>query len=325
MGNDYFFQVEQAVTMDAGCIFVLDDGSSDIASFSKATGYHRVGKYFDSSLLANFLGGSLALTPNGKFLYASYSATFNLGVWGINPDCGLTLVAVTNISAGAIRVTPNGRYLIASDQGSAEEFAIDKVSGTLTYLGATKFSRGACANETACTPYGIDVTKDSKLAVFASFAPNVTRQYSIPVALTARITANGLASPRTWTLKNPAGLFANFFPLFGAASYAGSGDMYFATQGQVGIGDHDPGVLTASFTAHPLSVKLKGAVALESAPENLDGNIAVTGNVMVIAEYPNQIGVFRIQKDGSLKLLSTTTIDEQGEGLFSLSIFPNTR
>jgi hypothetical protein len=54
-------------------------------------------------------------------------------------------------------------------------------------------------------------------------------------------------------------------------------------------------------------------------------NIAVTGNLMVIAQYPNQIGVFRIQKNGSLKLLSTTTIDEQGEGLFSLSIFPNTR
>ncbi len=46
---------------------------------------------------------------------------------------------------------------------------------------------------------------------------------------------------------------------------------------------------------------------------------------MVVAQYPNQISVFRIQKDGSLKLLSTTTIDEQGEGLFSLSIFPNTR
>jgi hypothetical protein len=55
------------------------------------------------------------------------------------------------------------------------------------------------------------------------------------------------------------------------------------------------------------------------------GNVAVTGNTMVVAQYPNQIGVFRIQKDGSLKLLSTATIDEQGEGLFSLSIFPNTR
>jgi len=55
------------------------------------------------------------------------------------------------------------------------------------------------------------------------------------------------------------------------------------------------------------------------------GNIAVTGNLVVVAQPPNQIGVFRIQKSGSLKLLSTTIIDEQGEGLFSLSIFPNTR
>jgi hypothetical protein len=54
-------------------------------------------------------------------------------------------------------------------------------------------------------------------------------------------------------------------------------------------------------------------------------NIAVAENLMVVAQPPNQIGVFRIQKDGSLKLLSTTAIDEQGESLFSLSIFPNTR
>jgi hypothetical protein len=57
---------------------------------------------------------------------------------------------------------------------------------------------------------------------------------------------------------------------------------------------------------------LKNAT-LVKAPDNLDGNIAVTGNLMVIAEYPNQIGVFRIQKDGSLKLLTTKSIDEQGE------------
>jgi hypothetical protein len=65
---------------------------------------------------------------------------------------------------------------------------------------------------------------------------------------------------------------------------------------------------------------LRGVSARE-----LEGNIAVTGNLMVIAEYPNQIAVFRINSDGSLTLLTTTTIDEQGEGLFSLSVFPNTR
>lgn len=61
------------------------------------------------------------------------------------------------------------------------------------------------------------------------------------------------------------------------------------------------------------------------APDRTDGNVAVTGNLMIIAQYPNQIAVFRIQKNGSLKLLTTTTIDGNGEGLFSLSIFPSTR
>lgn len=74
-----------------------------------------------------------------------------------------------------------------------------------------------------------------------------------------------------------------------------------------------------------MSFKLKNATLITNAPDGQDGNIAVTGNIMVVAQYPDQISVFRIQKDGSLKLLSTKTIDEQGEGLFSLSIFPNTR
>lgn len=139
---------------------------------------------------------------------------------------------------------------------------------------------------------------------------------AIPVALTARITSNGLVNPHTWNLKNSADLSDSSFTLFSAAAYAGSGDLYFGIQAAQG---QPPGVLTASFTQNPLSIKLKKAVAVD--PEKLEGNIAVTGNLMVIAQYPSQISVFRIQKNGSLKLLSTTTIDEQGEGLFSLSIF----
>lgn len=73
------YQIEQAVTQDAGCIFVFDTGSSDIAAFSERTKYYRVGKYFNSKLIANGRGGSLALTPNGRFLYASYSETENMG------------------------------------------------------------------------------------------------------------------------------------------------------------------------------------------------------------------------------------------------------
>lgn len=204
--------------------------------------------------------------------------------------------------------------------GDAAEFAIDELTGNLTSVGEIYFTTGVCANLGVCVPYGLDITRDSKVVVFASRAVNITQQYAFPVALTARITAKGLMNPRAWALKNSAGLAANFFSLFSAAGYAGSGDLYFATQGESGV---EPGVLTTSFTERPLSFKVKNTTMVSS--QALEGNIAVTGNLMVIAEYPNQIGVFRINKDGSLTLLSTTTIDEQGEGLFSLSIFPNTR
>jgi hypothetical protein len=145
----------------------------------------------------------------------------------------------------------------------------------------------------------------------------------LSAALTVLCVSVFAKTPRTWNLKNSTNMYNNIFPFFNTAAYAGSGELYFGVPG-TGVDGNDAGVLTTSFTEHPLSIKLKSATVV-NAPQLLDGNIAVTGNLRVIAQYPNQIGVFRIQKDGSLKLLSTTTIDEQGEGLFSLSIFPNMR
>ena len=321
--SDNLAQVEQAVSRDSSCIFVLDDGSSDIAVFSKASGYKRVGDYFNPNLIAGAYGGTLTRTPDSNFLYASYSYTGNIGAWRVNSDCTLTFISAYFVSEdfGPIKVTPNAKYLVASSNTSnwAILFAIDKSGGTLSELGTVSFNGGACARISYCEPHGFDITKDSKFVVFGSNAVDIRRQHPIAVALTARITPAGLVNPRVWTLKNSANLYAAMFPFFSTAGYAGSGDLYFGVSGS-----GPTGVLTASFTEHPMDFKLRNATSVK-APDNLDGNIAVTGNTMVIAQYPNQISVFRIKKNGSLKLLSTTTIDEQGEGLFSLSIFPNTR
>ena len=312
-----FSGVQQAISADGGCIFVLDTGSSDIAAFSKSTGYKRIGSYFDPSLISDGEGDSLALSPNGKFLYASYTYTRNLGAWSVNSDCKLTLLGVTNVgfSVGQIKVTPNGKYLI----GGYIQFSINGTSGALTDLGAINFNnKGVCARLPGCAPYGLDVTKDSKFAVFASFAPDIRRQNWIPVALTARITAKGLVSPRVWGLKHYGSLRFSNFPFFSTAGYAGNGNLYF---GVTSSGSNNSGVLTTAFTESPMSFTVTNKTVVDAQV----ANIAVTGNLMVIAQYPDQVGVFRIQKNGSLKLLSTTTIDETGEGLFSLSIFPNTR
>jgi len=314
----YLAQVEQTVSRDASCIFVFDDGSSDIAAFSKASGYKRVGDYFKSNLIADDHGGTLTLTPDGTFLYASYGFTSNIGAWRVNSDCTLTFVSSYRADSdfGPIEVTPNGKYLVSGGLGSAELFAISQRDGALTLVGTLTFNEGACARIGYCEPHGLDITKDSKFAVFASTTVDIRRQHALAVALTARITSAGLINPRVWVLKNSANLAAAIFPFFSAAGYAGSGNLYF------GVWASGPsGVLTASFQEKPMKFTVTNAIV--AGPDV--GNIAVTGNLMVVAQYPNQIQVFRIQKDSSLKLLSTTTIDEQGEGLFSLSIFPSTR
>jgi hypothetical protein len=318
--EDYYAQIEQAVSSNAGCVFVLNDGSSDIAAFSKTTGYKRVGKYFNSKLIAGGSGGSLALAPNGIFLYANYGGNGYIGIWKVHPDCTLSLSDTFFAgSLGPIAITANGKYIVDSSETSTVAlFAISKIDGSLTSLGSVFLNTGVCLRVSYCIARGLGITKDSKFVVIASNSVDIRHQYSVAVALTARITATGLTNLRAWVLKNSDRLAVNNFPLFSSAGYAGSGNLYFGVESG---GGYSPGVLTTHFTESPMSFTVTNATVVDPQV----GNIAVTGNVMVIAEYPNQIGVFRIKKDGSLKLLSTTTIAEQGEGLFSLSIFPNTR
>jgi len=322
-----FFQVQEAVGAQASCIFALDTGSSDIAAFSKTLGYKRVGRYFDKNLITGENGGSISLTPNGEFLYALYYETSNIALWSVSQDCTLSLVAVypDNSAAGPVRVTPNGKYLIVSGTADAAFlYSINQADGTLTSLGSVAFNGGACSRENpGCATYSVDITRDSRLVIFASAAPNISRDFGIPVALTARITSSGFVNPRAWVLTRAKGWDSNMFPFLSYPGYTGSGDMYFGSWH--GDGNAPPGVITVTFTEAPMSFRFKNSSLITNAPLGYDGNIAVTGNLMVVAQYADQISVFRILKNGSLKLLSTTTIDEQGEGLFSLSIFPNTR
>ncbi len=317
---DYVAQIEQAISNDAGCIFVLNDGSSDISAFSKGTTYKRVGRYFNSQLIAGWGGGTLALAPNMRFLYASYGESGYIGVWNVNSDCTLSLSSTIfdGDLFGPIKITPNGKYVVGSSGDSTVKLFAVGPDGSLTYVGNAFLNIGLCKRVTYCIARGIDVTKDSRFVVVASSSVDIRHQYAIPVAVTARITAKGLSNLRAWPLKNSAGLAEGNFPFFGATGYGGSGPLYF---GVMEVGGYNPGVLTVNFVEKPMSFTVTNATVV--SPSVAD--IAVTGNTMVIAQNPDQISVFRIKKDGSLKLLSTTTIDEPGEGLFSLSIFPNTR
>jgi len=315
--NENPANLEQAISPSANCIFALDSLSSDIASFSAETGYSNVGNYSDPSLGADYNGGSLALTPNGKYLYASYSTTTNIGAWAVNSDCSLTLVATypSAVSVGPLKVSPNGNALVVplsiQPYGGAEMYSVSTTDGTLTDLGFLSFNNPHCVD--VCNTFGLDFTKDSKFVVIASnvFSFN---QFSNPIAIVARVTPAGLANPRSFSLENTAGVTGNQVPFFGAAGYAGSGSVYFGMR---------VGVVTANFTEAPLGIAETNATHILAPVWN--GSVTVTGSTMVLAEYPNIIATLRINSDGSLTQLSTTQINTTGTGAFSLSLFPSTR
>jgi len=316
-----FLDVEQAISPDASCLFVLDPQSNDIASFSKTLNYAELGRYTNAAVNSNYNGSSLALTPNGKFLYATYSGSENLGAWTVNSDCSLTFIAAYVPSEGqgffsSLRVSPNGAYLIVPYGNDAELFTINQNSGALTDMGFVSYTGlPGCSRFPGCDPAGIDFTKDSKVVVFGNL-------FTYPSAMTAEITPTGLVNPRAWSLANPERIVGALYPFLSASAYAGSGPLYF---GAIGTGNEKQyaGILTASFTEKPLSITLTAGTVIQP-PDVSDCSIALTGDLMVIAQYYNQIAVFKTNADGSVTPLSTI-IDGDAGSLFSLSLFPNTR
>lgn len=141
------------------CVFISDPGSDDIAAFSAtATSATHLGNFKDPNGSGTLSG--IALAVHGTTLYAGYTTSVNIGVWTINANCSLTLVnSAANTPSWApvnsLAVSPNGATLVVTyGYQNADTFAISGT--TLTEKGPFP-TKGYTA--------GIDITKDSKLAL----------------------------------------------------------------------------------------------------------------------------------------------------------------
>jgi hypothetical protein len=79
LGGGYLAEISQVISSNGKCVFVVDDGSDDVASFA-APKYALVGKSGFPGMFAAE-GGSVALAPNGKCLYTGNSGTLNVSAW----------------------------------------------------------------------------------------------------------------------------------------------------------------------------------------------------------------------------------------------------
>jgi hypothetical protein len=314
LGSGYFAATSEAVSSNGHCVFVVDDGSDDVASFASPS-YALVGKSgFPGMFSAGGLGGSVALAPNGKCLYTGNSGTMNVSAWRVNASCSITHIADYIPSLGPdlyspLAVTPDGKRLIvpAPNHEAAELFDVN-ANCTLTDVNNINWANVIqCAvNSTGCSPTGLDITNDSKIVIFGNAAPT-------PSALSASITPGGLVNPGYWDLTNLPGLQSANVPWFSKAGAAGSGQIYFGMSGP------PSGEVTANFTESPLTITVAGATPLGPPV----GAIRTVGTTMVIAELPNLIQTATIS--GSSLLPGPITPDPKAVNLTSLEVYPKSR
>src|SRR2546421_4320338 len=107
------------VTIRKKILYVANTGSNNISGFSinTTTGALTLvpGSPFATKGNGSFFGISLAVTPNGKFVYAGNAGSGNISAFSVGSNGALTSIAGSPFSAGGspdgIKVSPNGKFL----------------------------------------------------------------------------------------------------------------------------------------------------------------------------------------------------------------------
>ena len=329
LGQGFFAMKSQAVLHNDKCIFVMDTATNDIAAFQGPAGnYKKVGNFSNRAINTSngLFGGSIAVSPNDKFLYEAAAGSRNVGAWSVGATCKLTFIAAYKPKAGSdlysvIRVSPDGKTVVtpAMDLQAAEAFSINQTTGALTDLGFTSWTSKNICISFGCFPFGMDYTPDSKFVAFAN--PSLTINET---ALTASLGAKGLSKPAEWDLTNTAGVQNLTTAIFSPTCTATSTSCVLFFGGS-GLGNEQPGIVTTTFTKNPLQLKVTHSIAIGSASSlQFINSVALagpTGSWMIIVQAPNKILVYPVSSTGKLGKLKSTTRDAQSSSLISLSVF----
>lgn len=335
LGGGFFAATSVTLTSNNSCIFVADTGSNDIAAFEAPT-YKKVGNYSNSAVnwSNSGAGGSIALSPNGKFIYGAYSGSENIGAWSVGAGCALTYINSYTPSTGAdlfatLHVTPDGKALIVPsiDYGIVTMFSINATNGDLTEVNNVSFSGISSCGTDGCYPYGFDISGDSKVAFFGDPTTAGNGLFALAVNIN---TTTGLSNPTFFTLTATGGVGNSSFPWFTKAAYPkGTGTMYF---GMAGYGFstvvENSGVVVAKVSETP-GLKEVGSSLFATVPANTctgcTGTLESHGNLAISAQFPNLINVYTVNATtGAFTLLKSNT-DPNAAGLLSLHVVPETR
>jgi hypothetical protein len=150
------------------CVFLADSAGpqsttpNEITSF-KYAGLAPVGSYSDNEVSSSELG--IAIVAHAPYLFAAYNgykAASYLATWKIGAGCTLSLLETYEIpyTVFSMAATPSGNALVVSygSDSDVDSFAIGN-NGVLT-------ERGPYLVFNALLAWGVDITADSKVALF---------------------------------------------------------------------------------------------------------------------------------------------------------------
>jgi hypothetical protein len=301
----YYAGVTQAYTRKGECIFIADgltNDIGDIAAFSKATQYSKVGNYSNPSL-SGASNMPMIVNSDGTLLYASYELSSSLAVWTINPDCSLTIANIytTTSLLGSMAITHDGKLLVVT-------YELAKEAGTWTISGSNLTDNGAVPAIEEVS--GVALTKDDAIVVMGTGYTKSTTSAVVTASLP------GLTNQRAWRLG----------PGYNAASLAlsptaegGNGCLNVGNTGNGSSGT--AGVTGATFTENPMNITYVNNVT--SSLPTFVGNIATIsktgrGSGVYAAETAGYIGVYSASPTCAVTLVKENA-DPNSSFILSLS------
>jgi hypothetical protein len=286
LGGGYFFATRIAIEDNAHCIFVADAGSSDIAAFEGPSFKKVVPNFSNSQLAGDYFGIGLAVDPAGKFLYSAWSASFNVAVLAIAPDCSLTLVGSPIPEPDLVAnptLTRDGGALVIDypNLGGVQAYKTSS-TGTLTALGPELVFANvipACSS-VGCFPAGQDVTDDGEYWVWGNSTANE------PSTLTAVLTPQGFTNAALQTYPNTSLQNLVNPRLSPAAAQTGVGNLYLGASG-FGTGSR-AGIMVTTFN--------RGTITYATEMVNLSAFYA--GQIQTVGTTGTGSPVVQIANDG---------------------------
>src|SRR5437588_4874452 len=306
------------MTMRKRFLYVSNNGTNNISGFSINTTTGALTPVSGSPFAtggSGIFGISLAVTPNGKFVYAGNVGSGDISAFSVGSNGALTPIADSPFPAGGspdgIKVSPNGKFLGVAlpFTDSVAMFRIGS-NGALTTVTGSPFPQGGTGVGAAY----VDMSCNSKL-LFAALA-NIANAVPDTQVGVSTIASSGALSPI-------AGSPFTFAP--GADSNVG---ILSPNNQWLFVSNQDSSTITSlDVDSNGNPAKVRGSPFLNAGTHPSGMATNAEGSLLYVANDNNTVTGFRVDNsNGSLSPVPLSPFPTDGTGLLrSLTTFPAKR